>query len=222
MKTVIRRQYTAKIKGGISKEVQQEAFLQFQKKAEALKESGVILTAALCRYQNSLFLYLEYIVEEGCSAIPHADELLPDTGDIFMVWPGIFADHRWAKMYPVFWSDEPKSLETWKRKVEPDARCGRIAVVFPDKLFSYVCHHQALVQEGLLVGDRYQFISQLDDVLFSYFETPRDREQVNIRRSKEPSREIEAWMAVDPDSHFRRFVEGQKENFPVIETVFAL
>lgn len=38
---------------------------------------------------------------------------------------------RWLYMYPVFWFDEPKSVEVWKRKKTPEARCGRIAVLYP-------------------------------------------------------------------------------------------
>ena len=75
-------------------------------------------------------------------------------------------------------TDEPKSPEDWKRKIPPEHGCGRIAVLFPDKADSYVSHHLALSKEGLLVGDRYQFISKYGYQLFSYFETPRTNERV--------------------------------------------
>lgn len=95
-------------------------------------------------------------------------------------------------------------------------------MLHPEKLLSYVCHHQAIVEEGLLVGDRYQMISQHENLLFSYFETPRDREQVNIRRKQEVSEEIKRWEEVDPESHFYHFPEAQGENFLVIPTVFSV
>ena len=70
-----------------------------------------------------------------------------------------------------------------------------------------------LLREGLLVGDRYQMISLHENLLFSYFETPRDREQVNISRRPEPSEATKEWEAVVPESHFYHFPEANGENF---------
>ena len=116
----------------------------------------------------------------------------------------------------------PAQLDAWAPREMDEERCGRIAVLYPEKLFSYVCHHQAIVEEGLLVGDRYQMISLHENLLFSYFETPRDREQVNIRREEGESLEIQKWEAVDPAGHFRHFPEAGGENFLVIETVISV
>lgn len=69
------------------------------------------------------------------------------------------------------------------------------------------------MREGLLVGDRYQMISLHENLLFSYFETPRDREQVNISRRPEPSEATKEWEAVVPESHFYHFPEANGENF---------
>ena len=124
-------------------------------------------------------------------------------------------------MTPVFWHDQPTYAREYVRDQPPEGRCGRIALLRPEKLMSYVTYHQALVREGLLVGDRRQFISLHENVLFSYFETPRDREQVNIKRSNEPSCVLAQWLAADPDSHFIRFPESPRENFHIIETVVS-
>ena len=56
-------------------------------------------------------------------------------------------------------------------------------------------------------------ISQHENLLFSYFETPRDREQVNIRRKQEVSEEIKRWEEVDPESHFYHFPEAREKTF---------
>ena len=78
------------------------------------------------------------------------------------------------------------------------------------------------MEEGLLVGDRYQMISSHENLLFSYFETPRDREQVNIKHQEKESEEIEKWEAVDPESHFIRFEEDPENNFLVIDTLLSI
>ena len=190
----------------------------------------------MCRYGEQVFFYLEYIAEEE-NTVDEAEwrSKLPSLAQEFLghenvleKWPSFDAsktqkeERYWVYMYPVFWFDEPRSLDTWKRKEEPDQRCGRIAVLHSEKLFSYICHHQAIVEEGLLVGDRRQMISQHENLLFSYFETPRNREQVNISRRQEVSKEIKRWEEVDPESHFYHFPEAHGENFLVIPTVFSV
>ena len=59
-------------------------------------------------------------------------------------------------------------------------------------------------------------ISLHENLLFSYFETPRDREQVNISRRPEPSEATKEWEAVVPESHFYHFPEANGENFLII------
>lgn len=245
MSSIIRAQYRAAVREQLDQKEQDEWsswLTRCQTVAQEKVQNGELLTCAMCQYQSMLFLYMEYIVPDNfesehklvsesepelvAKVVPqYAD--LPDqwfapASDILRTWPQRDRDRYFSYMYPVFWSDEPVSLEQWKRKQKPDARCGRIAVLYPDKLFSYVCHHQALVQEGLLVGDRYQMISLHENILFSYFETPRDRERVNIRRSTRESEEIKAWEAVDPYSHFYHFPEANGENFMIIPTLFSV
>lgn len=231
MKQVIRAQYRAVLKQGISEEKFRQAAEVCRAKMEKEAEAENLLTGGIFRHENLLFLYMEYICDweehenrEIKLARQDCIEKLPDKwfscmSPFLHTWQELSGERCWAYMYPVFWFDTPKDLETWKRREKPDGRCGRIAVLYPDKLFSYVCHHQAIAEEGLLVGDRYQMISLHENLLFSYFETPRDREQVNIRRLDEASREIEKWEAADPESHFYHFPEARGENFLVIETV---
>lgn len=229
MKQVIRAQYRAVLKEKVTEEQIKEVVNQCQGIIAEKLEQQQILTAGMFRYQKFLFLYLEYIIEDSehlpdrksdrINKIP--DQWFSDMKPLLHVWPEYCGEQHWAYMYPVFWFDEPVSLEYWKRKQKPDQRCGRIAVLYPDKFASYICHHHAIVKEGLLVGDRYQMISSHENLLFSYFETPRDREQVNIRREQKESEEIKKWESVDPDSHFIRFQEDPDNNFLVIETLLS-
>ena len=232
MKQIIRAQYRAALRKDMAEEKLDRAVLACRRKMEKEKQEGRLLTGGLFRYHELLFLYMEYVTEGSdhdtksrkdqpdWTEIP--EQWFPEMAPFLHTWQELSGEKHWAYMYPVFWFDTPKDLETWKRKKAPDKRCGRIAVLYPDKLFSYVCSHQAIVKEGLLTGDRYQMISLHENLLFSYFETPRDREQVNIRREEGESLEIQKWEAVDPETHFRHFPEAGGENFLVIETVISV
>lgn len=233
MKQVIRAQYRAALKTDIAEKELQKAVLSCRSKMEKEVQKEKLLTGGMFRYKNMLFLYMECIVDtetyaakevcEGQKYIEQLPELwFTEMAPFLHTWPEITGEKKWAYMYPVFWFDTPKDLETWKRKQKPDKCCGRIAVLYPDKLFSYVCHHQAIVKEGLLVGDRYQMISLHENILFSYFETPREREQVNIRHVAQESQKIKKWEAADPESHFCHFPEAKGENFLVIQTILSV
>ena len=237
---VVRAQYRAALKNDVTEAALEDAVSVCRRKMEKEKQEGRLLTGGMFRWHELLFLYMEYVTEEPVSkgenegadsaagregqtdwaGIP--EQWFPEMAPLLHTWPELSGETHWAYMYPVFWFDTPKGLETWRRKKAPDKRCGRIAVLYPEKLFSYVCHHQAIVEEGLLVGDRYQMIFLHENLLFSYFETPRDREQVNIRREEGESLEIQKWEAVDPEAHFRHFPEAGGENFLVIETVISV
>lgn len=233
MRQVIRAQYRAVLKEKITEAELQKTADSCRLKMQKEMQKEHLLTGGIFRYEEQLFLYMEYITDTEIYASEQntyteqkymeqlPQEWFPEMTPLLHTWPGKSRQRSWAYMYPVFWFDTPKSLDTWKRKEKPNKRCGRIAVLHPEKLFSYVCHHQAIVKEGLLTGDRYQMISLHENVLFSYFETPRDREQVNIRRSEDKSEEIKKWEAVDPESHFCHFPEAKGENFLIIETLVS-
>ena len=225
MKNIVRAQYRAALKSNGEDSSLTESFGTCQKILEGKKSAGKLYTAGIFRYNDMLFLYVELIIT-GDTPRSYlrglADEWLGPIAPCLKSWPEMGSDLHWAYMTPVFWFDVPKGADSYTRTVPPDQRCGRIARLYDDKVMSYICHHQAITAEGLLTGDRYQFISIHENILFSYFEMPRDREQVNILRQPGKSLEMERWSAVDPDSHFQRFDETPNDNFMIIDTVFSL
>lgn len=239
MKNIIRRQYRATLKQEIDETAFAEAADQSKFAASKAVENAEVLTCGLFRYNRMIFLYMEVIIDDehyesdsddnasaaGAGTASNATRpsvLFPELTGFLCKWPEMDGENEWVEMVPAFWFDSPVSLDQWKRKQAPDERCARIAVVYPDKLLSYLCHHQAIVKEGLLKGDRYQSIAFHENILFSYFETPRDREVVNIKKSDETSAAIAEWEKADPESHFHSLPEANGGNFFVISTVFAV
>lgn len=183
--------------------------------AEQYRQNGDILTICVYRYENLLFVYMETL-KTGVKPEQVLGELTP----FLELWPEESGLTPWAPMYHIYHHSLPKEKEEWvKERLTNTKRIGRIAFLCPDKLFSYTYWHYAIVQEGLLKGDKYQYISLHENILFSYFEEPRHN--VNIKGSEEPSGVIDGWMAVDPESHFDREKTAGK-NFLVIDAVLMV
>ena len=191
------------------------ALKEAEKLVCAAKAQGKVLTACLYRKDQMLFLYLERLETE---IIP--EELLAPLSAYLQKWPEENGATPWALMYPIYYHSIPETKKEWEReRLTNENRIGRIAFVKPEKLFSYTYWHYAIVQEGLLKGDKYQFISLHENILFSYFEEPRHN--VNLSGSEESSKVIEEWLAVDPESHFDR-EKAQGENFLVITPILQV
>ncbi|MCI6176921.1 hypothetical protein MR772_10400 [bacterium] len=184
--------------------------------AQSLMDSGALMTAALYFYGDQLFLYYEAL---GEPVEPQA--FLAPLDPLLARWPQKEQTCTWAQMYPIYWHSVPRDEADWQRPKPPVRRCGRIALLRHETMFEYCYHHFAIVQEGLLQGDKYQFISLHEDLLFSYFEEPRT--YTNIRRDPErPSRAIDAWTAVDPEAHFIPLPGSNGANFLMLPACFAL
>ncbi len=184
--------------------------------ARRLQQEGRIMTAALYYFGRQLFLYYEALGEE---IAPEA--FMAPLTPLLTPWPQKETLRPWAKMHHIYYHDIPRDAEDWRRVTPPERRRGRIAYLKPEKLWGYVKHHLAIVEEGLLRGDRYQSIALHEDVLFSYFEEPRG--SVNIRRCEEgESRVIEDWLAVDPESHFIPLPGSNGANFLLLPEYFAI
>lgn len=214
------------------------------------QSSGRILTAALYYYGDMLFFYYESIGEKlitkepiqiagltdtsDCpgSVLPESGEdiqadiirpdiLLAPLSPMLRPWPGQTGERLWVHMYHIYYHSVPESPEDWKRTGVVQQRRGRIAFLRLEKLFSYVYFHKAIVDEGLLLGDKYQSIALHENILFSYFEEPKT--MVNIRNDAErESQVIREWLAADPESHFIHMPQGEGGNFMFLPAYFAL
>lgn len=149
------------------------------------------------------------------------ESLLMPLSPFLQLWPGQGGDRLWVHMYHIYYHSVPESSEQWRRAAVPEKRRGRIAFLRDDKLFSYTYFHKAIVDEGLLTGDRYQSIALHENILFSYFEEPKTF--VNIRGDiSRESQVIRDWTAADPESHFIHMPQGEGENFMFLPALFAL
>lgn len=149
------------------------------------------------------------------------EELLAPLTPFLQPWPGQGGDRLWVHMYHIYYHSVPESPGQWMRAAVPGKRRGRIAFLRDDKLFSYTYFHKAIVDEGLLTGDKYQSIALHENILFSYFEEPKTFVNVRGDASVE-SQVIRDWLAADPESHFIHMPRGEGENFMFLPALFAV
>ncbi|MBR4667379.1 MAG: hypothetical protein IKO76_01330 [Butyrivibrio sp.] len=187
-----------------------------------LIDEGLVANASFYRYENMGFLYVEEIVADTTAEALDVDKIMADLNPYLKPWPEEDGDAYFAPMINVYYHHIPEDdIDLWEheRTTAEKTRVGRVAFVFPDKLPSYVRYHNAIVEEGLLKGDKYAFISLHENLLFSYYEEPRNN--VNIKGLDEESKVINDWMAADPESHFDR-VKAEGSNFLVIPCLFSV
>lgn len=212
-KTIYRSEYRAVLK----QDADEAAFAAAAAQTEALAREAYareeILALCIYRFEQMLFIYAETLGTPSLSM-----DLLKPMESCLQLWPEQGQPTAFAPMYPIYWHAIPGSREDWLRERATAAqRVGRIAFLRPGKEFSYIYWHYAIVQEGLLLGDKYQFISLHEQILFSYYEEPRHN--VNLTGKNEASKVIEGWMAVDPESHFDHERIGTEANFLVLPAV---
>ena len=211
---VYRFEWRGRLDGGTEAE-QQAALAACAENARKAIREGSLMTAALYYYGRQLFLYYEAL-GEPCGPEKFMAPLEP----LLALWPQKEETSPWAAMYPIYWHCVPRGEADWRRPRRSQRRRGRIALLKHETMFEYCYHHFAIVREGLLEGDKYQFISLHEDLLFSYFEEPRSH--INIRREPgRPSRAIDEWTAVDPEAHFER-LPGSDGNFLLLPDYFNL
>ena len=205
--TIYRYHYRGQLKSDIDETELKKALEEAEKQVKGLVKEEKIMTAALYHFGKMLFFYYEAIGQEQ-----EPEALLSPLNPFLEQWPGQETMRNWVYMYHIYYHAIPQGVEDWKRKSVPEMRRGRIAFLKTEKLFDYVYHHIAIVKEGLLDGDQYQSIGIHENILFSYFEEPRSH--VNIRRQPgAKSKEIDAWEALDPKSHFIPGPEGTSFTF---------
>ena len=192
-----------------------------EKAVDQIKE-GKICNVSFYRYEDMGFLYIEQITTSVKDPVPDIEQLMEDIKPALKTWPREEGDVFFVPMINVYYHHIPdEDIEVWEyeRTTAVKTRIGRIAFVYPDKLPSYVMHHTAIVNEGLWKGDKDAYISMHENLLFSYYEEPRNN--INISGLEKESEAINAWMAVDPESHFDR-VKAKGDNFLVIPCLFTV
>lgn len=243
---IYRLHYRGQLKEDITNEQLETAVNRCRGNVRRAQKQGRVLTAALYRSGRMLFLYYEaagrplavtepiaaghngggeaQLLESGedmQTTCLYPDEMLAPLNGLLQSWPGQRDDRLWVHMYHIYYHSLLRTAEDFRRSAVPEKRRGRIAFLREDKLFSYTYYHRAIVEEGLLQGDRYQSIALHENILFSYFEEPK--QFVNIKNEPtEQSKVIDEWLAVDPESHFIHMPEGGGENFMFLPALFAL
>lgn len=213
---VIRRQFRGCLKENAKEGTRLcMAAAEAEKEVRRLIQDGSLLTASVYYHENMCFLYYEALKEDVDPA-----DFFKSLEDFLEPWPEEGGKTCWAPMYSIYWHSVPQDVDSWMegRKGKKN-RIGRIAFLYPEKMFSYTYWHQAIVEEGLLKGDQYQFISLHENILFSYFEEPKN--MVNITGMDKASEVIDKWLAVNPESHFDREKAGGS-NFILIEQLLSI
>jgi hypothetical protein len=211
---IVRKQFRGCLKSGID----QDSFLlstaEVNERARDLVKKNVLWNASAFIHGNMIFLY-----EEAAEGFETPGNFLKPLEQYLKPWPEADGDCFFAPMYPVYYHDRADDPEDWEKNRTGKKRIGRIAFLKPEKLTSYVYWHTAIVKEGLFKGDKYQFISIHENVLFSYFEEPKT--MVNILKSEEKSCIIDQWTEQLPAAHFCRERTGGS-NFLIIDTLFSV
>lgn len=210
---ITRHQYRGCLKSDVTPERLMDALLEVREDVKAFIDGKKLLAVYLYRYKRMCFLYYETL-EEGIGPNDFSGALMP----LLEMWPEEEGKTPWALMYHIFHHSIPGEPEEWEReRVGEKTKIGRIAFLYPDKIFSYTYWHKAIVDEGRHAGDKYQCIALHENILFSYYEEPRTN--VNLCGDKNAeSKALAGWIAENPESHFDREKAGG-DNFLVIEPI---
>lgn len=209
-----RRNYRACLKEHVTIEELKKAVRIDSEIVRTAIEQKKCLTVAMYYHEDMIFLYTE-----GLGGEADAGRLFPNVSKLLELWPQKGGKIPWVKMYTIYYHAIPEDEKAWIRQGKKIRR-GRIAYLKEDKLFSYTYYHKAIVDEGLLEGDKYQFIALHEDILFSYFEEPKQLTHIK-KDIHEESKVIKEWLAVDPESHFDHTLSGE-ENFLLLPEVFSM
>ncbi len=217
---IVRHQYRCSFNTSANGDRFENALEKFREKALQLIKEGRFCNISFYRYEDMGFLHMEEISgDEEKKSDP--ESICTELRPFLKLWPREEGDRAFVPMIKVYYQYEPEDdLKEWEkeRTTAVKTRVGRIAFVFPEKLTSYIMYHKKLTDEGLNKGDKYAYISMHENILFSYYEEPRNN--VNIRRKDEASKVIDEWLKVDPESHFDR-VKARGMNFLVIPCLFT-
>lgn len=167
---------------------------------------------------SELYVYYECVEE---LVLP--ESLLAAANERLAAWPGGIPGRRWAAMMDIFHYQHPVSLRHWQRENESGEPYGRIALLKPEMVSSYVYYHYQYQEEKPGDGDKYGIIGLHENVLFFYAEQPATLEPAPYEGKLSTSLRPERWAEV-MEPHFIKW-EGASEGQSIwrkLELVLAV
>lgn len=167
---------------------------------------------------QGLFLYYEC---SGKEAQP--EQLFPGALEILKVWPGGEYPRLWVPMMDIFHYQQPVSGQHWKRNQVPGAPYGRLAVLKPEQVSSYVYYHYQYQEERPGDGDKYGIIGLHENLLFFYSELPATVEPAPYTGKLTTNLRPEQWGEV-MEPHFIKWknVEPDQEIWKKLTPVLTI
>lgn len=201
--TVYRRQWRGALKAGAAPALAKTALSGHPALTAALAGGGV-LGLNIYLWEGNLFVYCE-----GLGAPPDPHDLLAPLAPELAAWPGKSAQRLWIEMMDVFHFNEPVSPEHWRRKAPVERRDGRLGVLKPECVSSYIYYHYGLQEERTFGGDKYEIISLHENILFGYFERPEVVETPPLPPRLTTKSMPENWKDARIPDHFIRWPDTQ-------------
>ncbi|THF76278.1 hypothetical protein E6C55_19470 [Cohnella fermenti] len=166
-------------------------------------------------YGDEWFFYCESESEEE-ELTP--DSLFAEASEWLAAWPGGAGGgalgeraggereetrgvRHWAPMTDIFHYQRPVSREHWQRRNPERTPFGRMAVLKPEEIASYVYYHYQYQEERPGDGDKYGIIGLHENVLFFYSELPATVEPAPYEGKLKTKLRPDDWQAV-MDPHF--------------------
>ncbi|OKP90727.1 hypothetical protein [Paenibacillus sp. P32E] len=151
---------------------------------------------------NELFLYYE------CGGERHEPErLFADGEELLKVWPGGQQPRWWVPMMDIFHYQQPVSGQHWKRTQQESTPFGRVALLKPEQVSSYIYYHYQYQEERPGDGDKYGIIGLHENLLFFYAELPSTVEPAPYAGKLATNLRPDQWGEV-MDPHFMKWMDA--------------
>ena len=203
---VIRMQYRAYLTG----EPGADAVAACKALIDTAVEAGALLVAAVYRWEQNLFAYVESV---DVATDPEA--LFEPLAGSLSAWPGKAKPRLWVPMMDIFHFNEPENLDHWLRKTAPEKRVGKVGVLLPEMVSSYIYYHYGLQEERTFGGDKYEIIALHENLLFGYFEEPLVVEEPLYPQRLNTKSMPENWPDARIPDHFVRWPNWKGSLLPL-------
>ncbi|WP_150274636.1 hypothetical protein [Paenibacillus tepidiphilus] len=157
---------------------------------------------SLFSWETSLFLYYECLGEQV-----EPEDLLVSAKEYLAAWPGGWRGRHWAPMTDIFHYQYPVSRQHWERRNPEREPYGRIALLKPEEISSYIYYHYQYQEERPGDGDKYGIIGLHENMLFFYAEQPTVRETAPYAGKLNTSLRPDNWGEV-MDPHFIKWTDA--------------